>query len=108
MAKNHFDAYYGIASAGISTTGFKVIATTAAGYHGLAVVGGTVNCIITVYDNSSTTSGNILDIILVTGTAGEPSYDRVDKVFPVQARLGITAKMEGTGATGTIFYSPKG
>jgi hypothetical protein len=99
-----FNINYGVASVSITTTGAVIIATTSVDYHGITAVGGTTQSTIYVYDNASTTTGNMLDVVRVN--AG--GFVSADRFIPVHAKNGVTITVTGTGLFGTIFYSPKG
>ena len=101
---SYHDIDYGLASASIATTGLVAIATTGADYHGIALIAGTVACTVIVYDSASATGGNIIDIIKVN--PGGNAWN--DRISPVKAKLGLTISKTGTGASGTVFYNPKG
>lgn len=99
-----FDVPYGLASASI-TTGKTVVATTGGSYHGCSLLpGATAQATVFIYDNASDTSGNILDIIVVT--QGKDAW--IDRYIPVIAKNGITVKATGAGMQGAVFYGPKG
>lgn len=101
---SYYDVGYGIASVAI-TNGTVVVATTAADYIGYSVITTSAAPSIRIYDSTGTTAGNLLDIVIV----GSNSATRVDRYIPVKARLGIVASIvNGTGASGVIFYAPKG
>ena len=100
----HFDVQYSIASLSLTTAATVVVASTGAYYHGLSILAGTAAVTVTIYDNSSTALGNIIDIR--TTTAGAVVV--VDKQNPVYAKAGLVALLSGSIPTGTIFYSPKG
>jgi len=101
---DYFNVEYGLASAAI-TAGITVVATTEAAYHGIEIVAGdTAVAVITIYDNSGTAAGNIIERVNVT------SADSIlnERFRPVMARKGIYIVATGTGLSGTIFYGPKG
>lgn len=100
----HFDVPYGLASAAI-TTGLTVVATTGGSYHGCSLVAGsTAQASVYIYDNASATTGNIIDIIVVT--QGKDAW--IDRYIPVMAKNGLTVKATGEGLDGAIFFAPKG
>ena len=99
-----FDVPYGLASADI-TTGLTIVATTGGYYHGAsAIAGATAKATIKVYDNASTTSGNRLDMFVVS----TDSDVWIDKYIPVIAKSGIVIEATGTGMDGVVFFVPKG
>ncbi len=98
-----FDVGYGLASASL-TAGLNIIATTGADYHGIAVIAAGALTTVTIYDNASTTSGNIMDIFVVKTT----SDVWIDRYIPVRGKNGITIDVNGAGAKGAVFYGPKG
>lgn len=98
-----FDVEYGLASASI-TAGMTIITTTSADYHGVSIVASAASCIVTIYDNASATTGNIVDIMKV-GAEGDVWIDRY---IPVKAKRGLTVDVNGAGAKGAVFYGPKG
>jgi hypothetical protein len=98
-----FNVSYGVASAAI-TAGNSTISTTEAAYHGIVLVAGsTATALATIYD-SVAAGGNILDIVLLASNVGTSR----DRQFPTMAKLGIFVTITGTGASGSIFYGPKG
>jgi len=99
-----FDVTYGLSSAKL-TVGTTIVATTGGNYHGISVIAGTsAKATIIIYDNASTTAGNILDIFTVT----QDKNAWIDRYIPVKAKNGITVSITGTGANGAIWFSPKG
>lgn len=101
---DYFNVGYGIASAGFATNTSKAISTTAAAYHGFAIVAGaTTPGTLTIYDSIGG-AANIIDIV----STGSGLSARTEKYIPIQARLGIYIVATGTGISGTVFYSPKG
>lgn len=101
----YFDVDYSVSSVALTATGKKVVIASEADYHGLSMVAGTTaKAVITIYDNSSDTTGNLVD--LVTVTAGGNVW--IDRYKPVKAKNGLTISVVGVGATGVIFYGPKG
>lgn len=98
-----FDVEYGLASASL-TAGKTVVATTGADYHGISIIAGAALCTVTIYDNASATSGNIVDIFLVKTT----SDVWIDRYIPVKAKNGLTIDVSGADAKGAVFYGPKG
>lgn len=100
-----FDIPYGISTVSISTGGFMVISAKKAFYHGLKYINtSTTPVTITVWDNATTTAGNILDLIRISATTGGGD----EKFFPVIAKNGIVVSVSGTANNGTVFYAPKG
>lgn len=101
---SYYDVSYGIASVAI-TNGTVVISTTAANYHGYAIITTSAGATIRIYDSTGTAAGNLLDIALISATTGA----RVDRYIPLKAKIGIVANIvNGTGAAGTVFFAPKG
>jgi len=100
----YFDVGFGISSVSVSGTGDTIVATLGANYHGVSIIAGTTRVAVTVYDNAATTAGNLLDAFVVNAGG---DFQR-DKTIPVIARNGIVVSVTGTGATGVIFFSPKG
>ena len=101
--QQYYDAGYGIASVAISGTGITVVATTEAKYHGVSFLAGTVSATIKIY-NTSAGTGNLIDVVYaVSGGTGWS-----DKYIPVMCKNGLTVSVVGTGASGVVFYSPKG
>ena len=100
----HYDVSFGLASVALTSTGLVVVTTTGGSYHGLRLIAGTTQVTVLAFDNASATTGNILDVVRVS--PGGNSYD--DRFNPVYAKKGITLGIVGTGATGVVFYSPKG
>lgn len=99
-----FDIPYGLASIAITSTGVTIITTTGADYHGLRMIAGSTQVTFLAYDNASTASGNLLDVVRIS--PGGNSYD--DRFNPVKAKSGIVVSVVGTGGTGVVFYTPKG
>ncbi|KKM95747.1 hypothetical protein LCGC14_1185040 [marine sediment metagenome] len=102
----YFDVPFGIASA-IMTTGLNTIATTESYYYGVSVKASAADCQVTVYDSAGATSGNLLDLVFVD-TSIDGLGKRSDLRNPVKAKLGITVDVTEDGATGVVFYAPKG
>jgi hypothetical protein len=100
----YFDVGYGVSSVALTTAGTIVVATTGGDYHGIRFIAGTSQVTILAYDNSSTATGNILEVTRVS--PGGNSYN--DRFNPVKAKLGIVVSVSGTGGTGVVFYCPKG
>lgn len=98
-----FDVEYGLASASL-TAGKTIVTTTGADYHGITIVAGGALCTVTIYDNASATTGNIIDMFLIKTT----SDVWIDRYIPVKAKLGLTIDVSGAGAKGALFYGPKG
>ena len=94
-----FDVPYGISSA-LMTTGTSVIATTAADYYGYAIKTTTVST-LTIYNDTAGT-GPIMDVISCSTST------KVLGLVAVRARVALAAILTGTGATATVFYTPKG
>jgi hypothetical protein len=105
MANNQqpYDVGYGLASVSI-TSGVTIVATTGCSYHGITVVASATRSTVYVYDSISAASGNLVDLIVVSTTAGILA----DKFIPVYAKHGIVASVTGTGLKGSIFFGPKG
>ena len=100
----YYDMPYGLASAAV-TTGFTIVATTGANYHGASIIAGdTIKATCTIYDNASTTSGNIVDVFTVA--AGQNAW--IDRYIPVVSKNGLVLCLTGTGSSGAMFYGPKG
>lgn len=100
----NFDVPYGLASTAL-TAGSNIIATTAAYYHGITLVAGTTaQARVVIYDNASTTLGNLLDLFLVASN----NNTWIDRYIPLQAKNGIVVSITGVGAQGAIFFAPKG
>lgn len=100
-----FDIPYGISTVAITTNGFIVVSTKKAFYHGLKYVNTSTSPVtVTVWDNSTTTSGNILDLLRISATTGGGD----EKFFPVIAKSGIVVSVSGTANQGTVFFAPKG
>lgn len=100
----NFNIPYGVASVAI-TTGSTIVATTGASYHGISVnAGSTAKARITIYDSISATTGNILDVFIVN----TDNNVWIDRYIPIMAKYGIVVSMTGTGASGAVFYGPKG
>lgn len=109
MAKDNVSAHlhdvdYGLASAAISGTANTIVTTTGANYHGFSMVAGTTKVTVAIYDNATTTAGNIIDAFIVNAGG---AYN-VDRYIPVKAKNGLVVSVTGTAAIGTIFYGPKG
>ena len=107
MAKErneYFDVSYGIVTVGLTSTGVVIVATTGANYHGISFIASAATITAKVYDASSGTTGNMIDVIriLTTGTGWS------DKYIPIICKKGITVSITGTGGAGCVFYSPKG
>ena len=99
-----YDVPYSIASA-ILTSGNTAVSTSPAYYHGISIVSNiTSTCKMTIFDNISTTAGNLLDLISI----GTNAQTRVEKYLPIKAKNGIYVKMEGTLGDAVIFYAPEG
>lgn len=103
-SSDYFDARYGIVSVAITATGTTIVATIEGNYHGVSFLASAAAMTVKVYDASSGTTGNMIDVIYVavTGTGWS------DKYIPVHAKKGITVSVVGTGGSGVIFYGPKG
>ena len=100
----YYDISYGLASAAV-TTGVTIITTTGGNYHGASIIAGaTAQAVVKIYDNASTTSGNLMDVFTVT--QGQNAW--IDRYIPVVAKNGMTISLTGTGSEGAIFYGPKG
>ena len=100
-----FDIPYGISPVAIVTAGLIVICTKRAFYHGLKYINTATSPVtIVVYDNVSATTGNILDMLMVSATTG----GKCEHFFPVIAKSGIVVSVSGTANQGTVFYAPKG
>jgi hypothetical protein len=100
-----FDIPYGISTVAITTGGFVVISSKKAFYHGIVYVNTATSPVtITVWDNATTTAGNILDLIRISATTGAKN----EKFFPVVAKAGIVVSVSGTANQGMVFYAPKG
>lgn len=94
-----FDVPYGIPS-NLLTTGTTVITTTGADYYGYTIKTTTAST-LTIYNDTAGT-GPIMDVITCsTSTKGMG-------LVAVRARVALCVILTGTGATATIFYSPKG
>ncbi len=102
---SYYDVPFGISSS-ILTTGLNVVATTAAYYHGLSVKASAADCTITIYDNASTTSGNIVDLVFVDFSLNPAT--RVSLYNPIYAKNGIAIDVSELGTKGVCFYGPKG
>lgn len=102
--RSYHDVPYGVSSVSITATGLVAIATTGGNYHGIRMVAGTAKVTVLVFDSASATGGNLLDVIQIS--PGGANYD--DRFNPVVAKKGITLGITGTGATGVVFYGPKG
>lgn len=98
-----FDVAHGLASASL-TAGKNIVATTGADYHGISMIASATSCVVTIYDNASATSGNIMDVFLVKTN----SDVWIDRYIPVKGKNGITIDVDGAGARGAVFYGPKG
>ena len=98
-----FDIEYGLASASL-TAGKTIVTTTGADYHGISIIAGAALCTVTLYDNASATTGNIIDIFVVKTT----SDVWIDRYIPVKAKNGLTINVSGAGAKGAVFFGPKG
>jgi len=99
----HYDVAYGLSSARI-TAGDTIVSTVQANYHGISVIGvATDQVTITIYDNASTATGNIVDIFQVDTQKSV----WIDRYIPIVAKNGIVVSMSGTGQ-GAVFYGPKG
>lgn len=102
---NEFDISYGLSTVAITTGGFMVVSSRKAFYHGLKYINTATSPVtITVWDNSSTTAGNIIDLVRIEATTGGGN----EKYYPVVARVGIVVSVSGTANQGTVFYAPKG
>ena len=99
-----YDVDYGVTSVAITTTADVIVCTTGANYHGFKLITNTAVCTVKVYDNASTTSGNLLDVALVGVTAGTNTFTWI----PTKAKNGIVVNVSGTLATGIVFFGPKG
>lgn len=105
MATYEFDAPYGVSTVAITTSGFAIVSTIKSFYHGLKYINTSTDPItVTVYDNASTTSGNILDLVYVTATAGVDA----ERFYPVVAKSGIVIAIVGTANKGVVFFAPGG
>jgi len=99
----NFDVGYGLASA-VLAVGTVAVATTGAFYHGLALVAGsTEDSIVTIYD-STAAAGSIVDKVRIP--QGRDVW--IDRYIPVVAMIGLCVVVTGTGASGAIFFNPKG
>ena len=94
-----FDVPYAVPSA-LLTTGTTVITTTGADYAGFAIKTVTAST-LTIYNDTAGT-GAILDVITCSTST------RSETFLAVKARVAICAILTGTGATATVFYTPKG
>ena len=94
-----FDVPYGVPSA-LLTTGTAIITTTAADYYGFAIKTTTAST-LTIYNDTAGT-GPIMDVITCTTST------KVLGLVAVRARVALSAILTGTGATATVFYTPKG
>lgn len=103
IQQQEFNIPYGLASVNV-TSGLTVVTTTGAYYHGMTVIASATRTFVYVWDNASATTGNRLDLFAVKSTGDV----WIDKYIPVVAKNGITVGVTGTGAVGTIYYSPKG
>ena len=102
--KEFYDVDYGLASAAITSTGKIIASTTSVNYHGASLIAGTTRVSVVVYDHASDTAGNIIDTFVVY--EGD-DYSK-DKFIPIKAKKGLTLAVTGTGATGVVFFGPKG
>lgn len=103
-SQRDFSVPYGLASVSVVTTVAAVIATTQANYHGLAVIAGSTKCTVTIYDNASTITGRIVDLVQVAASGNV----WIDRYIPIIAKSGMCAICVGTGATVVVFFGPKG
>ena len=109
MARNneradYFNVDYGLPTVAV-TVGSVAIATTEAAYHGIEIVAGdTSKAVVTIYDSAGGASGRIIERINVQA---QDSRLR-ERIRPVMARRGIYIVITGTGASGSVFYGPKG
>ena len=109
MARNnertdYFNVDYGVPSVAV-TVGSVAIATTEAAYHGIEIVAGdTTKAVVTIYDSAGGASGSILERINVQA---QDSRLR-ERIRPIIAKVGIYVVITGTGASGSVFYGPKG
>lgn len=99
-----FDVDYGKASLSISGTGVTIVSTVESYYHGLSMVASAAAMTVNVYNASSGTSTNLVDIMLIAVT----SAGYRDKYIPIICRTGITVSVTGTGGNGVIFFSQRG
>lgn len=101
---SYFDIPYGVASVA-ATLGTTVVSTTGADYHGIALITTSAGATVKVFDSTGTVAGNILDMLLVGATVST----RSTFYSPVKAKKGIVVSMTlATGASGVVFYAPKG
>ena len=98
-----FDVSYGLASASL-TAGKTIVSTTGADYHGISIIAAGALVTVTIYDNASATTGNIMDIFVVKTN----SDVWIDRYIPVKGKNGITIDVNGAGAKGAVFFGPKG
>ena len=103
-SSEYFDAGYGIVTIGLTSTGVVIVATTGGNYHGISFLASAAVVTAKVYDASSGTGGNMIDVIRVAATGTGWS----DKFIPIYCKKGITVSVTGTGGSGVIFYGPKG
>ena len=103
-SSEYFDVGYGIVTVGLTSTGVVIVATTGGNYHGISFLASAAVITAKVYDASSGTGGNMIDVIRVgvTGTGWS------DKFIPIICKKGITVSITGTGGAGCVFYGPKG
>jgi len=94
-----FDVPYAVPSA-LLTTGTTVITTTGADYAGFAIKTTTAST-LTVFNDTAGT-GAILDVITCSTSTGNRPF------IAIKARVAICVILTGTGATATVFYTPKG
>jgi hypothetical protein len=99
-----YDIAYGVVSVAITNTGITVVATTEANYHGFKLITNTAVTTVKVWDSKAASTGNLLDVALLGVTLGTSTYTWI----PTKAKVGIVVSVTGTGATGIVFYGPKG
>ena len=98
-----FDVGYGVVTTPV-TNGTVIITTTGADYHGVVLVTSATNATVRIYDSTGTTAGNLLDAFVVTTT----SNYRTTLFTPTKAKKGIVISVTGAGASGSVYFAPKG
>lgn len=102
--EGYFDVSYNIPSPAL-TVGVNVISTSPGVYGGLRLVTATGACTAIAYDNVSTASGNLVDIVSASGTGGSGQSDPSVSMY---CKNGLVVSISETGATGVVFFAPKG
>ena len=103
---SQFDVSHGIALPAL-TGGKNVVATTGGVYYGLRMVATTGDCIVTVYDNASDTTGNIIDYVFVDSSVSLVATSELAS-GPVAVKNGVNISVTEAGSKGVIFFGPKG